>query len=811
MPIASPDSYSFTPGVTLYAGQATPGGSLLTTLTLVNTSGSEQSANFVSPMFGQPFKQGDVPSGEYPKWELTDGTPCPATVWGVTTWPDGSMKFCAAMIRVPTTIAGSGSLTINVLNGGSEPSASSRATSDLTAADLKTELTGVTNLSGVWTASLNTAITDADDIVVIGDGAAGKVWRIGGPFKQSGSPHGQLHCWHYVAALQNSSGGLLGLRYLGRAALPWCDVTSPTATSLVLTAELKSGASTLRSLQGYTSSGGSLGANIRLPHYASLTTAGPQARWDYVQGGGSASADCTVRVQHDMTYARESKLTPPVRLDLSLSDSAEISYYAGGPAGMTMDMGTGGSRPDIAPLPAWAVRHMNLQTVNTERQVRAAAMAASGWRFCVRKSTTNEPVPVADIQASYPGLGTIQTTWRKLGGNSNISGFVAPTSNTSSWAEDTGHMPAAVFPAYLFTGEPQYYDMLIEQAFARVHEPFTGTSVERVDRPLTRAGGYTSSGFQGERTTQIGVGGAIYKGSGPIFVSGGLRIAGWASRDVALGAAMAVSPHAAYLQDVAQGIFDAATAYVAAQPESYRNAGFFWRRQNNGSHEAPWMSNYLCMAACYAADVTGLSGAASFRSHLAKFHEAWIDAGSSPALLATFRYAQWTDTAICDTLQDCVMDMGSGATLTFTSSDNRVVASNPAWTPTNGDAVMYSTDPYPSGGAFPVAGAANDKRYYVVNASGGTFQISETPGGSPLTFTGDATVTGYFANAKTIAGTSSVGTTNYAAILSGTVRWFKASGEPVDSALAASDSLNTDKAVDFTDNTDLALAMVTAR
>ena len=65
--------------------------------------------------------------------------------------------------------------------------ASSRTLSDVTAADLKVELTGVTNLSGVWVASLNTAITDASEIIVIGDGPAGKLWRIRGAFKQSGT------------------------------------------------------------------------------------------------------------------------------------------------------------------------------------------------------------------------------------------------------------------------------------------------------------------------------------------------------------------------------------------------------------------------------------------------------------------------------------------------------------------------------------------------------------------------------------------------------------------------------------------------
>jgi hypothetical protein len=39
-----------------------------------NTSGSTQATNWISPMIGHPFKQGDIVSGGYPKFETTGGT-----------------------------------------------------------------------------------------------------------------------------------------------------------------------------------------------------------------------------------------------------------------------------------------------------------------------------------------------------------------------------------------------------------------------------------------------------------------------------------------------------------------------------------------------------------------------------------------------------------------------------------------------------------------------------------------------------------------------------------------------------------------
>ena len=78
-------------------------------------------------------------------------------------------------------------------------------------------------------ASLNTAITDASEIIVIGDGPAGKLWRIRGAFKQSGAAHGQLECYHYLLLAQNNAGGLSHIEYLPRVAQPWGDVSSPAA------------------------------------------------------------------------------------------------------------------------------------------------------------------------------------------------------------------------------------------------------------------------------------------------------------------------------------------------------------------------------------------------------------------------------------------------------------------------------------------------------------------------------------------------------------------------------------------------------
>lgn len=79
------------------------GGTLLTTMTLVNTSGSTQAANFVTDVFGHPFKKGDIANGcttGAPKFELTDGTNVPFSEGlAPVCWSDGSLKWAP---QVPT-------------------------------------------------------------------------------------------------------------------------------------------------------------------------------------------------------------------------------------------------------------------------------------------------------------------------------------------------------------------------------------------------------------------------------------------------------------------------------------------------------------------------------------------------------------------------------------------------------------------------------------------------------------------------------------------------------------------------------------
>lgn len=198
-------------------------------MNLVNTSGSTLPAGSVSQLIGCPFKKGDMPSGQWPQFQVAPGTttaPCTILDSLATRWSDSSLKFVPVMLQLPVSVGAGGTVVISIFNGGSLPSASSRGIADFAAGGLdpQIQVDGLDNLSGTWTAKINSGTTVKS--VTYGNGAAGWVGKIRRNFSQSSNDHGQFVCDFYVASLANSDGSLKGLRILGKLKLPYYDVST---------------------------------------------------------------------------------------------------------------------------------------------------------------------------------------------------------------------------------------------------------------------------------------------------------------------------------------------------------------------------------------------------------------------------------------------------------------------------------------------------------------------------------------------------------------------------------------------------------
>ncbi len=214
-------------------------GGQITSITLSNTSGASETPMW-SKFFGHPFADSDVTgcqlSGGNPTYPVfkVSGVIVPYSMSTTPTyWPSGRLKHALFFLLLGGnyTIANNGTLSVTVNQSGttSLPTASSRATSDFTAADLKTIATQLDgpNAGTSYTASLNTAITDAlSDNYVVADGPAGKMWRLRGNYKNAGTPEGMQTTYFYVASMQNAGAAFGGIRVQPCTATPWGDATS---------------------------------------------------------------------------------------------------------------------------------------------------------------------------------------------------------------------------------------------------------------------------------------------------------------------------------------------------------------------------------------------------------------------------------------------------------------------------------------------------------------------------------------------------------------------------------------------------------
>ncbi len=226
----------------------TAGGTLVETIQLCSTSGSTVAANTPSPpMFPLWFKKGDIPSGQYPQLQATDGTPWPVTFINIKHWQsDGSMKGAGVLpgpfpkaVLAPTGILTgpvpipTGCTVANVLNGGTAP-----LPSGLTAAQMYNEniLVNVNGFSGAlgaglsftgnWQAKLAND-THSIEEVDYGDGGGGRVYRVLSHLQSADFNHGQMEVYWYVQQLLNASGGLAGYRVLPRLTQPYYNLDTP--------------------------------------------------------------------------------------------------------------------------------------------------------------------------------------------------------------------------------------------------------------------------------------------------------------------------------------------------------------------------------------------------------------------------------------------------------------------------------------------------------------------------------------------------------------------------------------------------------
>lgn len=800
-PVATPDSYPGIPGTTLYAGIATPAsGALVTTLQLVNTSATEQASGFVSKTVGLSFKQGDMPAGDWPKLGLEDETPCPATFWGAVTWPDGSLKWVGCMARIPTSIPANSTLAVLVKRGGVLNTTPTRTTADLTTADIKAVFQGTLALTGEWTASVNDGIATGP-VVLLGSGPAGSLWRIGSEFRDSANAaHGQLYQHHYVAALTNASGGLAGLRYLGRSMQNWGDVATPIPTCREMTGELRSGATVLKSFVGVTPtvrgtvvSPGVLGPTISVPHYSSWFTASGGAEFDFLPG--TQANECSVYWKHDPIYQVASGLFP--RMDVSFTDTVNMPPMDYVPYGKgnfeSYEIGGASRQSEIGAMNQFAALHLINQSAEALRVVRVNGLILGGIGVGVLDHVNQSVLPCVDYGENYANMRVTNPALRlnqsnELYGNTPT---IVISDKTAMWrANDITHRPGTCWYPYLVTGEPQYLDMVVESGAHAIITMAAGTGTLTTDVPVLNM---TTTGGSTQRNLILN--GVTYNGTGWYARTELPRMFAWAIREMGHAAAFYpdVCPRGTgtkrYFSQIIDKNMELARAYrehqTAAGNVNYVPQGHHFYYTTLGSGFA---LPHLHQVICHLSSVYPTADTISFRQHLSRFWNA-LSQDIDISCLACYTYivgnaaGRTLDLALTtfgpnnEGHMDCAFDLET--------SRVTVIGTTP-WVPTVGDKFQFRGQSITTPTFKPFATDGNDP-FYAVNVSGLTFQLAATPGGAPIPFTaGTARTAAFYCALQNYPAMYSFqrsnGTEAYFANTRGSILAARAAGDDVEQA-----------------------------
>lgn len=825
-------AYPGTPGTVLYGGLPTPSdGTALTTITLANTSATEQSAGFVSPMFGLPLKQGDVPAGQYPAFELAGGTPVPASFGKYPArWPDGSMRHVPVLLRVPASIPGSGSLSVTVKNGGSEPAPSALTAASVAAAsDLKVPLNALKNwTAGEWVSAVNQGITDGD-VWVFADGPAGTVLRVYEGFRQAGADHGQAGIWHYVQALQNASGGLYGLRHLGKFANGWHDVVSPQINTLVADAvTLKNGATTIRNIaplaaaRTFSWSSGFTAANVtnlvngmavRLSTTGTLP-AGLSADTAYfarLTGGNGFTLHNSiegVEFNNNLVTATDGgtgthTLTPVLHLEAyaagpyTVGADGEYDFIQAGGTGAECTVRVevdrayrkatkifGPIRTDVTPT-ALDVRSYNIDTY---------------WDAVTNQDGTGERPDIGYI------TGWCTRHWMRGDGFKTIRTYTlqqnlkawslrrSATKNPLNLSNSTYTGLGAAMPDYRYrpsnsaansgvNAPADYFKTRGAQDWA--HQPhFLGYAYAMSGEPqfldALHDMAIAAVANQGDRSPTVS--GTTYRSI--VLRTEGQRVEAWALREVAWAAMLTPdtylgAPIGTYFKDILASNFD----YLKAEKltgSTFAQANKFY--PSTSTNQAPWGVAYLLTAFNIAYTATGDADAlAAINDIIASFDAVRQNVGLHTVSSYYMHFiggpkatTSWDDVLF----EDIMKDPGLTDQVSFSAATDMITA-----TPVTGYGSLAADAPVLVIGNAP-GGLTNGSRYYMRDTTGTTFKLADTKGGAAK----DIATTGANGSGQWAAKLSGVSNTtmaggvaqkSYPAMIVAGMKWSKALGATV--------------------------------
>lgn len=394
-----------TGNVIVAADDSVSTGSSITTLQVTSAVGGAA----LPFTFGQPFKQGDVPSGETVTGDVTDFQSVPMTYW-----PDGSLKHAIISGRAALT-AGVPRSIVLTLGAGTSGAA-------LSITDLKASIAASTSVTvgGTTMALSGTFLDSPQRTVCTGAVMSNWIYRLA----VSGSSH--LVIW---ADVRLYKGGAVEI-------FPWVEnaylnVASPASTTSTACSVTIGGASRF-------SQSISIAHHTRIP----LLTGSTFSYW--------SGTDPQITPAHNTSYLRATKLVPnygAVTPAAATLNALQQTYTPNTIAGVSANMGSAGGSGAVVGwygLPAQPF-YCITGDVRAYRAAIAFGLSGGSWSTHYRDSATNEFIRY-DQHAST-GLDTVAS------GSGTTNGTFAVT-----------HQPSFGYLPWLITGRWWFLDETLSAA-----------------------------------------------------------------------------------------------------------------------------------------------------------------------------------------------------------------------------------------------------------------------------------------------------------------------------------------------------------
>lgn len=713
---------------------------VIQTFTLENTEVSSTPLRFKG---GMVFKKGDIPSGSVPKVSVQGGAEVTQIQFDRrSTWSDGSLKRCECRF-VDTDLAGSASRTYEIeaksaFYDNTERIAIATIETAALINILITNLTDVTSASTVGSGTFEAAFNDTTVVhrTKIGGGAAAEIWQVAifVTDQTGGAADAHLKARFTVEAWNDGTDAVADYSFGVVMSMDGWDVAGKDRRTYNLS--LRDNTTEIRAYNA-----------VNHPYHCQLAT--PRMADDDQHGKMHwGTTTPTLLYKPDFKAWMDAGLIPPYDLNVSPIGGANDNTYLPGDNfdhNSFVDQGGGSLGRGIVPN---CDIHTIVDTTSVHARLsRVQAFAGLHIGYHYREEGTDKPMSAimdplnsVDYDFTNDGLSGAKHAYNRAGeGSANSGGWKDPDGGDGVWtkADNASHAVNYCYFTALYEAEDWFYEAQIDLMTNLIHSAH-GNEFDGMPYLM-----YYSDTY---RRSQQSIPNIRWSAIGNLLNGSNVRAIGWSQAIMASTCALVgdADYRSAYLNKLNEHNASFLKASMGYFPQSQLDLGIPYY---SNSRPCPWMWYFSAMGCYHNSRCNELTDAFDYGEITAQaLYNVWTSDRKGMVMDyrggVTPKSEAW-HSVDNDFFTDHFMWQMSDATITNGSANISMSPSN-LIEYSNGDTVWFlSRNSAPTLRTIPSVITEGDT-YYVVNkgASGDpyTFQVSSTPGGSPITFTENATI-----------------------------------------------------------------------